>query len=542
MKKLAASYKQQPITNKYEVIVIGSGMGGMTVASMLAQEGRRVLVLERHYTPGGYTHIFKRQGYEWDVGVHYIGEVNKATSLTRQVFDYISNDALQWAEMGEVYDRILFGEETFDLVKGTEAFKARLKEYFPEKADRKAIDKYVNLVYKVARAARGFFAVRAMPRWLAWLLGPLMKYRFARYAYRTTLDVLRKLTNNEKLIAVLTGQYGDYGLPPGQSSFGMHAMVAKHYFRGGNYPVGGSAKIFESIAPIIEKAGGRVYVNAEVRQIVVRDGEAVGVKMADDRLIYGNTIISDAGIINTYRHLLPDTEASKFGLTEQLEELHPSASHICLYIGLAHSAEALDLGTTNYWMYPPNYDHDAVVQRYLDDPENNPLPVTYISFPSAKDPDWEHRYPGKATIEIITLAPYEWFAKWAGKRWKKRGEAYEAFKEKLSQRLLEQLYKVKPQVKGKIAYYELSTPLSTQHFTNYKQGEIYGIEHSPQRFKLDFIRPATPIKHLYLTGQDLTTAGVGGALFGGVLTASAILKKDMLRHILKVQKQKREGK
>ncbi|PJC58408.1 MAG: FAD-dependent oxidoreductase, partial [Flavobacteriales bacterium CG_4_9_14_0_2_um_filter_35_242] len=202
------------------------------------------------------------------------------------------------------------------------------------------------------------------------------------------------------------------------------------------------------------------------------------------------------------------------------------------YIGLKGTPDALQLPKTNHWIYPKVGDHDSCVARYLKD-INEEFPMVYISFPSAKDPDWLNRYPDKSTIDVITLVPYETFAPWFGTRWKKRGEAYEALKEQIAQRLLKELYKQLPHLEGKVDYYELSTPLTTQHFVNYEKGEIYGLDHSPSRFRQDFLKPKTPIKNFYLTGQDIVTAGVGGALFSGVLTAMAVTGKNILAEVMK---------
>jgi all-trans-retinol 13,14-reductase len=154
--------------------------------------------------------------------------------------------------------------------------------------------------------------------------------------------------------------------------------------------------------------------------------------------------------------------------------------------------------------------------------------MTYISFPSAKDPDFTRRMPGKATIEVVSIAPYEWFESWEDTRWMKRGEDYNELKTELSNRLIEILEREVPQVRGKIAYHELSTPLSTRHFGNYPKGEIYGLEHTPARFRERALRPKTGLKGFYLTGQDVCTAGIAGALFGAVLSASAILGRNLL--------------
>jgi all-trans-retinol 13,14-reductase len=221
---------------------------------------------------------------------------------------------------------------------------------------------------------------------------------------------------------------------------------------------------------------------------------------------------------------------------DQLKKIRPSVAHACLYIGFKETPEALNLPKTNYWVYPDDSDHDTCMERYLADIEQ-PFPMVYISFPSAKDPDWGNRYPDRSTVDIITLLPYEVFAPWQKSRWMKRGQEYTDLKEKIAQRLLEELYKQLPHLRGKVDFYELSTPLTTQHFVNYENGEIYGLDHTPDRFRQRFLKPRTPIKNFYLTGQDIVTAGVGAALFAGVLTASAMLGRNLMDKIVRGQPQ-----
>jgi len=524
------SYKKKyEVAEHYDAVLIGSGMGCLATGACLAKEGKKVLLLERHYTAGGYTHVFKRRGYEWDVGIHYIGEVNREHGVLKKMFDYVSNNNLKWADMGEVYDRIAIGNKTYDFVKGVSNFKDKMKEYFPN--DGEAIDKYVDLVFAVSKASRKFYAEKAMPSMMQSLVGSSMRKSYLKYATRTTLSVLNELTDNQELIKVLTGQYGDYGLPPSRSSFAMHVSIAKHYFQGGCFPVGGSAQIVETIDPVIAESGGTILTNAEVAEVVIENGKATGVKMSDGKVFKGDIIISGAGIVNTYEKFLPQEVVTKHSLQEKLKKVTPSIAHVCLYIGLNGSPEELNLPKANYWIYPDDLDHDDCVSRYEKDIDAA-FPVVYISFPAAKDPTWNERYPGKSTIDIITAMPYNLFNEWKGTRWKKRGEDYEALKEKLAQRLLEELYKKEPQVKGKVDHYELSSPITTQHFMNYDKGELYGIDHNPERYEQRFLQPKTPIKNLYLTGQDIVTCGVAGALFAGFLTASAILKKNIVKKVM----------
>jgi all-trans-retinol 13,14-reductase len=524
-RRLAQPYKRHPVTEQYDAIVIGSGIGGLACAAMLAKHGgRKVLVLERHYTPGGYTHVFHRPGYEWDVGVHYVGGVEPGSAI-RRMFDDISDGAIEWADMGEVYDRVIIDGDTYDLPKGRRNLRAMLVDRFP--GEEAAIDAYFEAVRSAVSASMPFQAAKTLPGPVAAVAGPLLRRNFRRWSDRTTREVLAELTDDQRLIAVLTAQFGDYGLAPADSSFAMHALVASHYFRGGYYPVGGSSVIAESIIPVIERAGGTVLVSAEVAEVVVEDGRAVGVRMAaDDAVLRAPIVISDAGVSATFDRLVPREVAERAGLPEHLAKVAPSMAHLCLYLGFERPAEELGLPKHNLWIYPSD-DYEGTIEASRRDP-GAALPMLYVSFPAAKDPDFARRHPGRATIDVITAAPYEWFEPWAGSRWKRRAAEYDAFKASLAERMLEGLYAQLPQLRGQVAVQELSTPLTTAHFAGYARGELYGLEHSPERFAQGFLKPATPIPGLYLTGQDIVSCGVAGALFGGVLTATTLLRGPLM--------------
>lgn len=520
MKRTGTRFRPRLARNDYDAIVIGSGIGGLTTAALLAKLGKRVCVLEQHYTAGGYTHSYEREGYEWDVGVHYIGEVHKPWSMIRRVFDVISDGNLDWAPMDARYDRIILGDKTYDYVAGREEFKAEIKQHFPEEAA--AIDRYVDLLSEVSAKVPRFFAGQALPRSLGVLYNKLRRYWLPDYFFKPTLEVLEGLTNNRELIGLLTAQWGDYGQPPAQAAFVMHAMVAKHYITGGNYPVGGALRIAETIIPVIEAAGGHVFTYAGVDKIIVENGRAVGVRLHKDGVeLRAPQIVSCAGLIPTYTRLIPADVAAQHNLLAPLQQVEPSAATLCLYAGFKGSAAELGLPKTNYWVYP-SFDHDANISAFKNSADA-PMPLIYMSFPSAKDPSWDARYPNKATVEIVAATLPARFAQWQGSTWGKRGADYEALKAQLTEHLLATLYQHQPQLRGQLDFCELATPLSTEWFQCNVQGEIYGIEHTVKRFDQHWIHSQTPIKGLYLTGADTVTAGVGGALMAGVLTASRML-------------------
>jgi all-trans-retinol 13,14-reductase len=519
------------VEDTFDAIVIGSGIGGLTAASLLARHaGRRVLVLERHYTPGGFTHVFRRPGYEWDVGVHYIGQVNDPASPVRAVFDHLTDGRLQWNAMPDVYDRVILGGRAYEFLSGAERFRDRLTEYFPSEGP--AIDGYFRAVRSCVRSSGLFFASRAVPGPIDRIAGPLMRAPFLRRAGHTTAETLAGLGCSPELAGVLTGQWGDYGLPPGRSSFGIHALIAEHYFNGGAYPVGGAAAILDTMLPAIETAGGKLLVSAEVERVLIdQRGRAIGVRMSDGREFRAATVISDAGAANTYRRLLPPQTRGTQEVLQKIARIPPSMAHISLYVGLEATSEELGLHAGNLWICP-GPDHDANVSRSEASPDG-PLPVLFISFPSAKDRSFTSRYPGRATIEVVAPAPFAWFERWADTRWKHRGVEYEQLKSGLAERLKAELEKAVPRVRGRIDYCELSTPLSTRSFTNHQSGEIYGLAHVPERFRLNCLGPRTSVPGLYLTGADVTSAGVTGAMMGGVVSASAILKRNLMSVVTK---------
>ena len=218
------------------------------------------------------------------------------------MFDYVSNNQLKWADMGEVYDKIVIGDKTYDFVKGVKNFKSKMHEYFPN--DVKAINDYVKLVFDSNKSMKKFYLDKSLPNFLSNFLGFFLRKEYLKFSSRTTYEVISSLTENKDLIKVLTGQYGDYGLPPKQSSFAMHASVVKHYFNGGSFPVGGSSQIANTIDKVIESSKGTILTKAEVSSIIIENNTAKGVVMSDGKKFYSDLIISGTGVFHTYNNLI----------------------------------------------------------------------------------------------------------------------------------------------------------------------------------------------------------------------------------------------
>jgi len=504
---------------RYDDIVIGSGMGGMTCAALLAKLGRKVLVLEQHYVPGGFTHMFNRPGYTWDVGVHAVGEVTHH-SMTGRLLAHLTDGELTWASLGPVYDTFAFPEGfRIDFPDSPRQFRDNLIAAFPDEV--RAIDNYLARVKEVAASMKGYYLARVAPHRLAPVVDRLLAKKALGFLEQRTADVLAEITDNPRLRTVLVSQWGYYGAVPSRSSFAIQALVTKHFMHGGYYPEGGAGRIAETLLATVAAAGGWTRISTPVERILVEGGKAVGVRLAnrDGEEIRARRVISAAGVAATATRLLPPDRRDALWARE-VATLPPAPAHVCLYLGFKGDITQAGAGSANQWFYDTwSTEQDA---WDVSDPDRlADAPVLYTSFPSLKDP---HHDPGpetRHTGEVVTFVPWSAFADWKGTRWKRRGEDYEALKGAIEERLLAQLLRHLPGLRPHIDHIELSTPLTTDHFTRPIQGSIYGLEPTPARFACPWLRPRSPIDGLFFAGSEVATVGVIGAMMGGVLAAMA---------------------
>ncbi len=507
----------------FDTIVIGSGMGGMTAAALLAKLGDRVLVLEQHYVPGGFTHTFTRKGYTWDVGVHAVGEVTHH-SMPGRLLSWLTDGRLAWNSLGGVYDEFHYPDGfRIDFPDSPEQFRENLVALFPEEAG--AIDAYITKAKAVAASMKGYYLSRALPKSIGWIGEPLMARKAQRFLTERTADVVAELTDDPKLRALLVAQWGYYGSPPSRSSFAIQALVVKHFLHGGYYPVGGSDRIAVELLRTVAEAGGWTRIVADVDEILVEGGKAVGVRMADGEEIRAARVISAAGAMATTKRLLPAEQAAQPWAAD-IQALAPAAAHVCLYMGFEGDITQAGASPANKWFYDTWDPEDETWQVAPDQPLGD-APVLYCSFPSLKDPSHDPGPEVRHTGEVVTFVPWEVFEPWRDTAWRKRGPSYDAFKAAMQERITDQFLRRMPGLRDMLDYAELSTPLSTDVFCRPIKGSIYGIEPTVERFETPSLRPRTPIKGLFLAGSEVASVGVIGAFMGGVLAAAAAEPREM---------------
>lgn len=519
LKRMSTNWKNiatplEQLRPHYDIIVIGSGMGGMSAAIALQKSGKNVLLLEQHYVPGGLTHTFKRKNFHWDVGVHCLGDFGKDTSTGRALDFLTDSDLPKLQSMGDAYEKYIFEDgTTFDVPSNLDHYRELLTKNFPE--DKTAIQEYFKLIDQASRQGAFVFSKRVLPK----LASAFIPNRLHSFWNETTETVLNRLTKNKKLQKILTGQWGYNASPPSESSFGIHAAIVNHYLKGGFYPVGTAENFAEKMITNFKKHGGEFCLRAEVKKILADHKKVIGVELSDGITISAGKVISSIGAKKTLE--LTPAELTPPEWKKRINALKDCPAYFCLYIGYeCEKPETLGISKANHWFYEND---PSTTWR---DPEQTP-PVMYVSFPSLKDP---LHTSSAHTAELITFTDYDLFEKWGDTRRGKRTPDYMEFKKVFEEKLLSQFKKRFPSLSDKITHFELATPLSMEFFTKSHHGAIYGLASTVDRYLTSDLRPKTPIQGLYLTGQDVLTPGVVGAMTSGLLTAGTIDSK-ILRYL-----------
>lgn len=490
----------------YDAIIIGSGLGGLTSAIILAKEGMKVLVLEKNNQLGGNLQTFSRDKVILDTGVHYLGGLGEGQNLYRY-FKYLGiYDGLELSRMDEDgFDVISFDGDPneYPHAQGYDNFINRLLEYFP--GEEQALQKYCARVREVCR------------------LFPLYNLE-AEGSYDTevlsvnTRDYLDSLTTNEKLKAVLAGSSYLYAGIAEKSPFYVHALSVNSYIESAWRVVRGGSQITRRIVKELKKYDVTVLKHREVTEFIFEEEEIDGVRTRSGEVFRGRRFISNIDLKATV------AMAGRFrkSFTNRVSLLEPVVGAFSLYVvfkpgcfkyenrNFYHIRDEASVWSAQFYTastWPQSYMASMGLKNPGDEYAESMSFMTYMRFEEVEP--WEN------TVNTVASKAA-------------RGAAYEAFKQDRTERFLKEIEKKFPGIRHCIEAVYASTPLSYRDYIGGEKGNMYGYVKDSNRPMLTFISPKSQVRNLYFTGHSVNMHGILGVTIGAVATCSEILGKKYL--------------
>lgn len=502
----------------YDAIMIGSGLAGLSCAAAFARQGFRPLVIEKHDKPGGFATAFARPGgFVFDVSLHSttVGERNGVRNLI-QGFPEITD--IVFMPHPSLFRAIYPDHDIRVPQQDLNSYIGILTGMFP--ADKEAIagvfEDMGGLARDISRisAARGNVDMSRFPIDFPYLF---------KFNNKTWEEMLDSRIKKPRLKAILSGQWGYYGLPPSRLSCFYYALPFLGYLTaGGYYPKGRSQDISNALAAYITAHGGKVLLNSRVDKIILKEGAASGVATADGKEFKSRVVVSNANPFDTFRRMIGDPAV----LSEEeakWKNYSVSLSGFQVFLGLNRDL-VREVGITDSEIFlDPSYDPEAGYETALKgDVENGEIGITlYDNIYHGYSPE------GKNTVNIMTLqgyGPWERFEKdyFAGNK-----SEYNKEKERMADILIQKAEKaLLPGLSKSIEVREVGTPLTVVRYTGHYRGAIYGWDQTVNNSGSTRVGHATPVKNLYLAGAwSRPGHGYGAVIPSGLECFGEIMKR-----------------
>nr|AUN35606.1 neurosporene or lycopene producing phytoene desaturase [uncultured bacterium] len=502
-------------------IIIGSGAGGLSAALSLARAGQKVVVIEQHYVPGGWCHSFYLKGQRFSPGVHYIGKMDKGSS-TSLIFEAlgIANEMVFFRMNADAYEHCWIGDKRIDMPAGIDNLYESLSKKFPN--EKKGLKKYLALVRKVSEQ---LYLIPNMSGFWDNVTIPFRTAQLGKYGLFSLKRVIDWHIKDPLLKQVLNVQCGDHGLPPGMAAFPVHCVAMDHYFDGGFYPMGGGAGIVKAMTTAIKKLGGEIRTGVGVEKILLENNgkkkRAIGVQLENGEQLLAYRVVSNADPHQTYVKMVGTENLSK-SLNTKLAKTKYSVTSLMLFITVDMDVRKAGMDSGNIWMMRDKsidelYKEMASVDILTDDE----FPAVFISCSSLKDPaSYNGHYHN---IEVVTYIKYEAYSEFENEGTVRSGK-YLEYKERIGEKLLNNLEKVLPTVRDHIVQMDVSTPITNEFYVRSTKGNVYGTEKNLFQVGPWTYSNKSEIENLYLCGASVLAHGVGGCLNSGIQTAAKILK------------------
>lgn len=496
-------------------LIIGGGLGGLISGALLAKEGYRVTVLEKNAIIGGGLQSFKRWGVVFPTGMHVFGGFGEEGQL-RKVFSYLGiMDRLMLQPMDESgYDVVTVLEDgvTYSIPKGKERYINYLGDAFP--AERDNIRAYVEKLYALSDE-EDLFYLRDRPSQMFMTVS-----EDAILPYDVLMD---RYINDPKLKGLLSYLTPLFGGVAGTTPAFMHALLSVLHIAGTFQFVGSSQQMADLLKEVIENAGGRVLANEEVVSIEVEDQKVKQVVTKQ-----GHTYSADGYISDVHPDVLLRLVGDKVfpvSFKKRLQSIPETFSSFSVYVKFKKDAFPY-LNHIGYGLSDYNSKFSLKTLRQQDWPHN----VMYYT------PTTENQDGFAESMIVISEMDFEWVKPWEATRTGRRGEAYKAWKQQMTEQVLDYMEHLYPGIRSQIDEVMASSPLTIRDYYGNKEGSNYGFLRDSNNIMLSQMSVFTKVRNLFLTGQNVNIHGLCGVSLTAIQTAEAFVGDNVIvRKIDKVK-------
>ena len=451
---------------RYDVVIIGSGLGGLVCGSLLAREGKKVLILERQAQPGGCMQSYQRGRLSFDTGLHYIGGLAEGQQL-HSIFSHLGLMKLPWVRLdADGFDRVTIGHQTFPMAEGYNHFARTLSEYFPK--EKEGLRKYVELM-------------RHLPSMEE--IGPVNAYDWMKSLFRDSL-----------LINVLSGsaikmELRRESLPLFTFAHGMSSYIGSSWrLRGGGH------LIVNALVDDINRMGGKVVCHAEVNKLEEKDGRIVAARCSKGDVYEGDVFISDVHPQVTFGWL-DESKVIKNMFRRRINAMENST-------GILTVSLVLKKGVLPYFNHNKYYYRKPNVWTFSEDVGG--VGGVMVSCRVPEEGDYARQ------IDLMTPVSWKLFEAWEHTTVGHRGETYDMLKNHLADECIHLAERVVPELGSMVEKRYISTPLTYRDYTLSPCGSAYGVRKDCRNILMTTLSPRTSIPNLLLTGQSLMLHGVEG--------------------------------
>ncbi len=488
---------------KYDVVIIGSGLGGLQCGYILSREGYNVCILEKNGQLGGCLQTFRRNNTIFDTGMHYIGSMDNGQILSN-LFNYFRlTDSLKLKRMDEDgYDIVRYKDREYKFAMGYDRFTDTMLKHFPE--EHTALMKYVSKLQQVSQSV-DIFSLREK------------SYSHTGYLDFFSAgfdDFLSSITRNETLKSVLIGLSPLYAGIKESAPLYLPMIIHSSFINSAYRFIDGGSQISDLLAGSISENGGTILKRAEVTDFIFDSGKVKAVKVNDSEIIEGDIFISNIHP-RTLLHIAGSAPLRP-AYRNRIESIEETTGAFTLYLSM--KKDSFEYINSNFYVYKTGKVWDAI--KYTGDMWPSGYMIHFSPSSASK----------KYTDSVIVNTYMKWedVSAWENTTVEKRGEAYKEFKRLKAEKLLEVLETDFPGIRSKTEKYYSSTPLTYRDYIGTPTGSFYGMLKDYRDPLRSMVMPRTTIPNLLLTGQNINVHGVIGVTICSVLTCSELLGSQYL--------------